>query len=150
MRKWIAREDWAFSLRGPWDVARVKAWAEIQLHPDPTAAYRKKAAAAEAGTGEFSGMGPLTKAKLQATIERALLVRQRRLIEAGKMHDVELCEKRRLRQIHETKAALLTLGRSIANSLVGQNADAIEAIMNARCIEICEEFAVGSDAHKTS
>jgi hypothetical protein len=148
VRKWIASEDWPFSLRPPWDVARVKAWHEIQRHPDPAAAYRKRAAAAEAGTGEFAGMGPLTKAKLQATIERALLVRQRRMIEAGKMHDTEQCEQRRLRQIHEVRAALLGLGRSVANSLVGQPREAIERVIHDRCLQICEEFADAGNANK--
>jgi hypothetical protein len=144
VRKWVDRSDWPFSRdprTKPWDVEKVKAWAEIQLKPDPAAAYRKKIKALEAGTGECAGLNILLKARTQATIERALLLRQRRLAEAGTLHDVQECTKRRLRQIHEVKAALMSLGRSLANSLVGQDADSAELILHTRCLQICEEFA---------
>jgi len=141
VRKWIARDDWPFSLAPSWDVERVKAWAEIHLNPDPAAAYRKKARAAEMGTGEFAPMGPLTRAKLQATIERALLIRQRRLIEAGELHNVKDCTHRRLRQIHEVKTRLMELPRAMASSMVGQSSEVIETIMNRQLRAIIEDFA---------
>ncbi|HUT61216.1 MAG TPA: hypothetical protein VNA25_25485 [Phycisphaerae bacterium] len=143
VRKWIAREDWPFALGPPWEVRKVRAWAEIQLKPDPAAAYRAKVQAAQEGRGEFAGMGPVGKAKLQYIIERALAVRQRRLTDAGKLHDVEDCDRRRRRQIHEVKSALLALGRSIANSLVGQDRETIERLVDSRCAQICEEFSRG-------
>ena len=146
VRKWIGREDWPFGLAPPWDVGRVRAWAEIHLKADPAAAYRKKAKAAEAGTGEFAAMGPLTKARLQATIERALLLRQRRLVEAGKLHDTEKCQHRRLRQIHEVKGRLLELPRAVSNTLVGQDAESIERVLSEQVRMILEGFASGSSA----
>jgi len=141
VRKWIGREDWPFSLTGPWDVRLVTAWAEIHLKGDPAAAYRKKAKAAEAGIGEFAPMGPLTKARLQATIERALHIRQRRMVEAGELHNVKDCTQRRLRQIHEVKTRLMELPRSMANALTGQSAEKIEQLMDEQIRAIIEDFA---------
>lgn len=146
VRKWISRDDWRFSLQPPWDIGRVKAWMEIFLSPDPAAAYRKKAAAAEAGTGEFTTLGPLGKAKLQYTIERALSVRQRRLVDAGELHNVKECQQRRLRQIHEVKGRLLELPRSMGNILVGQDAEAIERLLGERVRAMLDDFAVGQKA----
>jgi len=141
VRKWIKRDDWPFALAPPWQVSKVRAWAEIHLHPDPAAAYRRKAKAAEAGTGEFRGMGALTKARLQVTIERALLIRQRRQIEAGKMHDTAECERRRVQQIMEVRNRLLELPRSLAAGLAGLSAEQIEARLQESIEAILEEFA---------
>ena len=148
VRKWISREDWAFGLVPPWDVARVKAWAEIQLRPDPAKAYRDRMRAAETGQGEFWGLGPLTKAKIQATIERALLIRQRRLTEAGDLHKASACRHRRLRQIHAVKGALLALPRSVSASLAGQGRDGIERVLQERVVAILAEFAAGEADEK--
>jgi len=145
VRKWLRRDNWPFSLTPPWDVEKVRTWMEIHLKPDAAMAYRAKAQAVEDGRGEFGRLSAEGKAKLQYRIERTLLIRQRRLAEAGKLHDVEQCQQRRLRQVHEVKSALLGLGRSVANSLVGQDADAIETIIHARCVQICEEFARGGE-----
>ncbi|HUX03136.1 MAG TPA: hypothetical protein VMY35_19415 [Phycisphaerae bacterium] len=151
VRKWKDRDDWPFSRTGPWDVQRVRAWAEIHLKPDPAAAYRKKARAAAAGTGEFAEMGALTKARVQATLERALWIRQRRLAEGGKLHDVGECERRRLRQIYEVKGALLALPRSVANALVGLDRAGIERMLDRQMTEILEGFAGGDEGQdKTS
>ncbi len=148
VRKWIARDDWPFPRQPPWDVEKVRAWMEIHLKPDPAVAYRKKAHAAEAGTGEFASIGPLTKARIQVTIERALRIRQRRLTEADKLHDTEECRRRRLRQIHLVKARLFELPRSMANSLAGQSAEKIEQLLDQQVIDILEEFAADG-GHRT-
>lgn len=150
VRKWIGREDWPFALEPPWEVRKVKAWMEIHLKADPAVAYRKKAKAIAEGRGEFGKLGPEGKAKLQYQYERTLLVRQRRLIEAGKLHDVEKCQQRRVRQIHEVRSALMAMGRSLANSLVGEDAETIEATINERCEQICEEFARAGDDDETN
>ena len=143
VRKWIAADDWMFSQQPPWDVQKVQAWYEIHRRGDAGAAWRQKADAVERGVGEFRNIGPLTKARIQATIERALYVRQKRLTEAGKLHDVEACEGRRLRQIHAVKSALLALPRNVAQSLVGLERDAIEERLLARVEAVLEELASG-------
>lgn len=143
VRKWIRREDWPFSLEPPWRVERVKAWMEIHLKPDPAEAYHRKAKAAEAGIGEFSPMGPLTKARMQQAIERALYIRQERQARAGKLIDAEDAQRHRLRQIHAVKGLLLALPRSLANSLVGQDRDSCERILHDQVVGIIEEFASG-------
>lgn len=150
VRKWIARDDWPFRPIGPWDVERVRAWMEIQLKPDAAAAYHKKSAAAESGTGEFAGIGPLTKARIQATIERALLVRQRRLIEAGEFHNIKECLVRRSAQIKELRDRLLEIPRTVMPKLAPQSSqatDAIERILTETIRSIINAFAgVGDDA----
>jgi len=148
VRKWIYRDNWPFSLSGPWDVERVKIWAEIQAKADPEAAYRKKARAAEAGLGEFAPLGPLTKARIQATIERALLIRQRRLVEAGRLHDVEECGNRRLQQIHAVRTRLMELPQSLAQSLAGQSSETIESVMKGRIEAVLEEFSADENARR--
>ena len=145
VRKWIDRDDWPFSLSPPWEVRRVKAWAEIHLNPDPAAAYRRKAKAAEAGRGEFRDLGPLSKARLQAVIERALLIRQRRLIEAGRMHDTAECERRRLQQIMEVRNRLMELPRSMSAGLSGLPPEGIEAALTKAMLAIIEEFSAGAE-----
>ncbi|NLF29704.1 MAG: hypothetical protein GX591_02310 [Planctomycetes bacterium] len=146
VRKWTKSHDWAFSLAPPWDVAKVKAWREIHRHGDPAAAYRAKAMAAERGLGEFRDTSALTKARLQATIERALLLRQRRLVEAGQLHDVKECERRRVQQIMEVRNRLMELPKSMAPVLVGLPAERIEDEMTDAIVVVLEEFAGGADA----
>lgn len=143
VRKWIRREDWPFALLPPWNVERVRVWAEIQISRDPAAAYRKRIAASQAGTGEYASLGPLGKARLQAVIERALLLRQRRLIEAGQMHDVRQCQERRARAIHEAKGRFAELPRSIAQSLAGQDAATVEDRLRCGIAAILDDFAAG-------
>ena len=141
MRKWVARSGWPFSRTGPWDVRRVRAWMEIHLKPDPAAAYRKRAKAAEAGTGEFHTMGPLEKARIQATIERALYIRQKRQADAGELHSTADCERRRLQQIMEVRNRLLELPRSVASGLAGLGAEAIERQLEEAVRSILDEFS---------
>ncbi len=146
VRRWIKSHDWAFSLAPPWDVEKVKAWREIHRHGDPAAAYRAKARAAEQGLGEFRDTSALTKARLQATIERALLLRQRRLAEAGQLHDVGQCERRRLQQIMEVRGRLMELPKSMAPILVGLAVERIEDELTSAVVAILEAFAGGADA----
>lgn len=144
VRKWISRDDWPFRRTPPWNIEKVKVWSEINLKPDPAAEYRKRAKAADEGKAEFVDASPLTRAKIQATLERALLIRQRRMIESGKLHEVEACEKRRVRQIHETKSRLLSFPRAVAQRLVGLDSENIEAVLQAEIELIISEFSYGS------
>ncbi len=145
VRKWLRKSNWPFKLTPPWNVTRVKAWMDIHLSPDPAEAYRRKARDAEAGVGEFRNQTPLEKAKLQVAIERALYIRQKRLAEAGKLHDVEECERRRLQQIMEVRNRLLDLPRSIVHGMVGQPVDEMERQLSAAIRAILEEFSGPSD-----
>jgi tRNA U54 and U55 pseudouridine synthase Pus10 len=68
--------------------------------------------------------------------------------EAGKLHDVQECQMRRLRQIHDIKGRLVEMPRVIALSLVGLDADAIERLLSAQIQTILDELA-GGDAGAT-
>lgn len=141
VRKWMKREDWPFPRTPPWDIKQVQAWAEINLRPDPGKAYQQKLASLRNGSGAYGEIGALTRAKIQVTLERAMWIRQRRLVEAGKLIDAEEAQRYRLRQIQAAKSLLVTLPRSVANALVGQDRNAIEQILNKRIEELLDEFA---------
>lgn len=143
VRKWLRHEAWVFGRRPPWDVAKVRAWADIHLKADPAKEYHDQLADAESGKGDFESLGLLTRVRAQAVIERTLLIRQKRLLDAGKLHDVDECRQRRLRQIHAVKGALLAMPRSVASSLVGLSRDQVERTLSQRIEEILAEFANG-------
>jgi len=148
VRKWIARDDWPFSREGPWDVEKVRAWMEIHLKPDAAAAYRKKAKAAESGSGEFAGMGILTKARAQKTYEQILQIRQRRMIEAGDMHNGKECEAEMSKFLLEARRRLAELPRTVSKDLVGREAVTIEGILETRITEILNDMARGMSKGK--
>ncbi len=143
VRKWLARPDWPFSRTGPWDVSQVTSWMEIHLKPDPAKAYRKRMAQAAAGKAEFGELTAKQKADIQYKIERTLAVRQRRLKEAGDLHDARQCQERILRQIHAVRSSLLALPRSLSAQLVNASRDEIEAILTQRITELLEDFSHG-------
>lgn len=111
------------------------------MRPDPGKAYQQKLASLRNGSGAYGEIGALTRAKIQVTLERAMWIRQRRLVEAGKLIDAEEAQRYRLRQIQAAKSLLVTLPRSVANALVGQDRNAIEQILNKRIEELLDEFA---------
>jgi len=141
VRKWLRHDAWAFTLTGPWEIEKVRAWAEIQLKPDPAAAYRAKARRAAQGKGEFDQAGPLGRVRIQYMIERALAVRQRRLRDAGQLHDVRKCRHRRMAQIHALKGRLLELPRLMASPLADQDAETIERELTREIHGMLAEFA---------
>lgn len=83
----------------------------------------------------------LRKAQLQLTIERALLTRQRREREAGRLHDTIVCRARRQRQIQAVKAALMAVPRSLAVALEHKERRQIESLLDERLRGIADRFA---------
>ncbi|HUX03167.1 MAG TPA: hypothetical protein VMY35_19570, partial [Phycisphaerae bacterium] len=147
VRKWVARSDWPVSRTGPWaasDIRRIRAWMDVMLKPDPAAAYRKRAKAADAGTGEFRSMGALERARIQATLERALYIRQKRMSEAGELHSVADCQRHRLQQIMEVRNRLMEIPRSMASGLAGLPAERIGAELDRTMRAIVDDFAAGA------
>lgn len=137
IRKWLKRPDWPFADRPPWDAKKVKAWAEINLKPDPAGIYQRKVASAQAGTGEYAEIGALTRAKIQVTLERALYIRQRRLFEGKKLLDAGEVQRQWLAHIQSVKSQLTALPRSIALELLNRsNRDEIEQLLQSRLTEI--------------
>jgi len=143
VRKWTTRIDWPFGRDPrvtPWDVEKVKVWAELYLKPDPAAAYRKRIKEAEAGAGEFRHLGKQEKAKTQCYIERALMLNVMRLKEQGILHKTDVCIKLHAALVHRAKASLLGMCRSIVNSLVGLSPTEMEEVLTARVKAILEEL----------
>ena len=144
VHKWLTREDWPFSLDPPWKVARVKAWMEFALSPDPAATSRRRAAAAAAGGGEFRPMGPAAKIKFQLAVEKYLALRREREIREGKFHDAIVCGQRRVQQITAAKTAFLELPRIVIHDLAGQSPETlrlVEKVMTEHVYKILESFA---------
>ena len=131
VRIWMKREDWGFPKKGPWKIAEVKLWMEQCL--DQEAVARNK---------NGKKLPPsLTNARIEGTVERTLLTRQRRLLERGKLIDIEEAQRIRLRHIHKVKGEFLSLPRSLANALVGKSRDVIEEKLKERIESILRGFS---------
>ena len=146
VRKWTSRSDWPFGRDPritPWDVEKVKVWAEIHLKPDPAAAYRTRIKAIEAGQGEYRTMGPQEKARTLLYIKRAQLLDLRWRKESGEIHATADCIKAHAELVHRAKASLLGMCRSIVNSLAGLSPTDMEDVLTARVKAILEELARG-------
>lgn len=141
VRKWMMREDWPFALNPPWDVGQVRAWAEINLHPDPAKVYRQKINYAKEGTGEYGEIGALTRAKIQVTLERAMYIRQERLFKAGKLIDAGEVRRQWLAHIQAVKGQMIALPRSVSGELVGISQDRIEEVLTNRITEMLNDLA---------
>ena len=142
VRKWLARDDWPFARTPPWDVARVRAWMDIHLKPDPAVAYRRKARAAAAGTAEFAGMGKLTLVRVQKTLEQTLALRQRRELDAGLLHSKADCLAGQQQLVLAARDALTrSLPRSLAAECQGRGRAEIERILRERLTAVCNGLA---------
>lgn len=82
-------------------------------------------------------------AKAQLYAGRVLLVRQEYDRRAGKLHDVEQCHQRQLRQFHAVRNAVLSFPR-LAAALVGATQEHIERVLLERAESILDAFASGS------
>ena len=138
IRKWIKMEAWDLPETPPFKIKKVKEWVENNL--DPHLSKTNREMNRELAKGDYS-KSPLTVARVEGTVERTLLIRQRRLLEEGKLIFAEEAQRLRLRQIYEVKSVLLSLPRSIANALVGKSRDKIEETMTERLKEIIATFA---------
>ena len=90
---------------------------------------------------EAGDMADLRKAKLQYTVEKALLTRMKRLEGERKLHDSAECEARIVAQVHATKSELLSLARSVSPELVGKGREEIEKLLAGRIVESLRYFA---------
>lgn len=83
----------------------------------------------------------LRRARLQLTIEKALLTRIKRQEAEHKVHDVGECQRRQVQKILATKKAFLALPRSVSAELKGKSRNEIERILTGRLEEIMRSFA---------
>lgn len=143
VREWMQRDDWPFSKTGPWKLKDVRIWMDSYLDHDATQAYEERLQNMRKNPGASSGATSLTRARVEGTIERTLLTRQRRLVEKGKLISNENAQAIRLRQIHAVKSALLSLPRSIANAITGKSKRQVEKVVLERVEEIIRSFAEG-------
>jgi hypothetical protein len=135
IRKWIADPRWLWPRVPPWlrsDVPAMQAWATANLQEDRAAGHGK--------TGE-SVVPSEASARSVLTAEKAALARLERMEQEGRLHDVDACRSRRVRQVHMTKNALYSMCRDAAPGLVGLGKDEIEAELR-KCVDrICSEFS---------
>ncbi len=135
IRNWMRREDWSFDKTGPWKVKDVKVWMESHLDQEAVEFSKKKT------KKKKTDLSSLTLARKEATEERTLSIRQRRLVEKGELISIKKVQARDLRKIQAIKSALLALPRSIANAIVGKNKDEVERIIQKRIEDIIRGFA---------
>jgi len=107
--KWLKHPEWTFG-RGPWafrTVEQIKTWAARTLAEDPAA-----------GDGPAVGGDQHRQLKdlpISKQVDVGLkLSRKKRVdfdldVDKGVYHLVDECSRRRLRQIHEVKTALLNM-----------------------------------------
>jgi len=82
---------------------------------------------------------PLAKADLFVKLRRGKLLELDYLERQKRLHDVEACRQRRLRQIQEVKAALLDLPRQMEPEIGAASAERLLG----RCMEILKRFTNG-------
>jgi len=121
----------------------IKVWAKITLTHDPAKDYHDRVKNLTPGVERPPSK--IEQAKLFYMVERAQWIKQKRQVEAGELHNVKECDQRKLRQIHEVKGRLMELPRSMATSLVGQDAETIERLLRDQVMAILNEFAGGDD-----
>ena len=85
--------------------------------------------------------GQMRIAKVRLTVEQALMAKTRREEMEGKLHDVEACRERRLRQIHEVKQAMYGMARTAKEELVGHTAEEIGTILKDKVDRILIKFS---------
>lgn len=143
---WTRHDDWPVSRVPPWsqqDVAKILAFRDIVLRRDTAAEYRRQAAAASEGRGEFAHMSLHNRARTQVLIERALTLRQRREIEARRMVRREEVEEMVLREIHLVKNVLLSWPASCRDALAYQPAESVEQILREQVNDLLKQLADG-------
>ncbi|HEV7301588.1 MAG TPA: hypothetical protein VGN72_19645 [Tepidisphaeraceae bacterium] len=109
VRKWVRNPQWTFG-SGPWtaaDVDRIKLWATDTLADDPSDR------AGGGGGGDLATQ--LKDLPVAKQVDVGLKVSRKKTIDfkldrdKGLFHSVEECKRRRLRQIHEVKTAMLNM-----------------------------------------
>ena len=144
---WTTRADWPFG-PPPWPVDRVREWTAIALSPDPAAALRARLANAEGdATGNAPAGGSLwakrAQAELLQILARTQLLVQQYASHAGKLHDTEICQSRKVREIHAVREKLGAWPRTLSPRLVGLTRDEIERLLLAEVEAVCNFFAEG-------
>ena len=137
VRKWMAKDEWSFGPKGPFKVKRVKIWRDKYIDPDLSKIQEDLKKDAKS---QYS-KSPLTKARVEGTRERTLLIRQQRLAAEGKLISVEEAQRIRLRQIRAVKSVLLSLSRSLPSVLIGKTKDRMEELIKERVEGIIRAFA---------
>lgn len=140
VRKWLKRSDWPFGKMGPWKVRDVIKWMSIHLKRDPAQRYHD----AKKGIG-VKPLSELEKARQDNYLESAAIRKLKRLEMEGRLHDVGECRRRRVRQIHAVKTALMRLPRIVAPELIGKSRTVIEKALRKHMRQIVESFAKGGE-----
>jgi hypothetical protein len=136
--RWLRRLDWPFARTPPWNAAKVLAWANVMLAPNPAAQAQPVDS-----TGEDAATARLERqARAQVYAARAMLARQTYENRSAKLHDAEACRQRRQRQKEAIQNALQEIVH-LAPALVGQPKEEIERRLTECTNGILDRFAAG-------
>src|SRR5262245_52329014 len=136
--RWLEHPDWALPRKPPWDVERVRKWAQTHLVAAQGDDGGDGAAVAEPGPSGLEALRrqPMQAAKLKLTLTRASKLELERRILAGELIDRREVEEAMVRRVYAAKAAFQSLPRQMAPRLVGKSEVEIERIL-AEGIDAC-------------
>lgn len=132
VRKWIADDRWPFSKSGPWDPAKVKAWA-AEAHAD------KAPDPGEDPDASYLPATPERQAKLALALEKLETAKLMNQFRRGELHSTADCRERRVRQVQELKHHLLGMADELAPRL--ELTDQQRAGINEHIIKLLRYFA---------
>lgn len=114
---WLKDERWPFG-DGPWPaklVLAIRSWRARTLAPDPNS-YQSAPDAAVRGD-DLSQLSLERRVAILLKREKIETERLNRQIKSEKLHSVEDCQRRRLRQIHALKSELLAFADTLPASV---------------------------------
>lgn len=137
VRKWISRDDWPRAWREPpWAASEVRQWMVIHLRADRAPGHH---AAGRAGIDR--PRTALEEARLRRELAAAARAELEQKQAEGRVHEVDSCQRRRLRQIRVVKHALLRLPRELSADLPEPYRAQVRRDADRRVRAILDEFA---------
>jgi hypothetical protein len=138
--KWIHDDRWPFARTGPWDVAKVKAWAARTLSPNPAAPAVEAIAGVEQPPQPpgAPGLSVERQVKVKIGLERGKLLELQRQILNGEYllrDEVERVEMAWM-------TAIRTRFIEMPDCLAGLSTEQRETVRQA-VVAICRDFEAG-------
>ncbi len=137
---WLKDDRWTFG-PGPWPaklIGPIEAWRQRYLAPDPNTT--PPASAGDEAPSRKQNLEDLPlERRVSILLKREKIETEKlnRQIKLGKLHDVEDCRRRRLKQIHAQKQDLL----GFADSLPASIDPPTKALVHAQMLKLLRRWA---------
>lgn len=146
VRKWIHDDRWPFGKTGPWDVAKVKAWAAKthglnapEANKEPVEADSAEEDGPKIRKGDIADLTAERAAKLELTKEKLESVKITNQLKRGQLHSIDDCRQRRVKQVIFFRDKLVAVADVVGNQL-GLDSEQRE-ILRGHMLGLCREFA---------